>query len=189
MINLKWPTESKRVTCEFGPRDRGDKFHDGLDIGAFAPGVEGDIVRAMHNGTVVYCGNRGVYGNLIVIDSIDKKFSTVYGHLKEFKVKKGNNVLAGYEIGLMGNTGESTGAHLHIELRTQPYNATTYWNSKNGKFLSSVNPSLFFEIPQLTDKDIIQRHCNFSDPEAVFSLLEKHPYSEDLFKKWADSYK
>lgn len=189
MINLKWPTGSTRITCQYGPRERGDKFHDGIDIGAKIPGVEGDQVRAMHNGKVSFAGNRGVYGNLVIIDSIDGTYSTVYGHLKDFKVKKGDNVLAGYLIGLMGNTGESTGAHLHIELRTQPFNPTTYWNSTNGKFYSSVDPTRFFASVEKTSKEIIQEKCKFSNPDEVFKLLEAHKYADDLFKKWADSYK
>jgi murein DD-endopeptidase MepM/ murein hydrolase activator NlpD len=86
--------------------------HKGLDIAA----DQGTPVRAVAAGTVKFAGwsNQG-YGNLVVIDH--GGYQTLYAHLSALSVSTGQSVAAGTTIGLMGNTGFSTGPHLHFEIR------------------------------------------------------------------------
>ena len=67
-------------------------------------------------GTVIFAGTDGGYGNLLVLDH-GYGVQTIYGHLSEFKTKVGAKVERGDDIGLVGNTGRSTGPHLHYEVK------------------------------------------------------------------------
>jgi len=99
-----------RVSSGFGQRARGN--HEGID---FAVPV-GTPVLASTGGVVVYAGERGNYGNLVTIQSPDG-IETRYAHLSALNVAKGDAVTAGQEIAKSGNTGLSTGPHLHFEVR------------------------------------------------------------------------
>ena len=87
-------------------------FHAGIDIGApmytkiFAP----------IDGTVVYSGWRGGYGNMVILDH-GQGVTTRYAHSSKLLVKVGQQVKMGDKIALMGSTGQSTGSHLHYEIR------------------------------------------------------------------------
>lgn len=101
------------VTSEFGYRPRFGRMHKGMDIKLNI----GDTVRACFDGKVrIAKYNAGGYGYYVVIRH-DNGLETVYGHLKRFNVKPGQRVKAGQMIGLGGNTGRSTGPHLHLETR------------------------------------------------------------------------
>jgi murein DD-endopeptidase MepM/ murein hydrolase activator NlpD len=105
------------------PFDEGHaEFHPGIDF----KGRKGDEVKCTASGKVVFAGWSGGYGNCIRIEHINN-FETVYGHLSRIKVKVGQEVNVGDEIGLVGSTGHSTGAHLHYEVR------------KNGRPINPVN--------------------------------------------------
>ncbi|SEO18717.1 M23 family metallopeptidase [Mucilaginibacter sp. OK283] len=88
------------------------EFHPGIDF----KGKRGDEVKCTASGKVVFAGWAGGYGNCIRIQHIND-IQTVYGHLSKIKVKVGQEVNLGDEIGLVGSTGHSTGAHLHYEVR------------------------------------------------------------------------
>jgi murein DD-endopeptidase MepM/ murein hydrolase activator NlpD len=95
----------------FGPRGVG--FHPGLDLLAST----GDPVRAGASGCVVFAGwDSGGYGNLVVLRH-GLGMTSWYGHLSRIAVRRGACVGAGARIGAVGSTGESTGPHLHFELR------------------------------------------------------------------------
>jgi len=98
-------------------------FHEGIDI-SNEPGTP---VVAPANGIVSYVGEKGSYGQVVEIQH-DDTISTLYGHLGKTFVKTGQKVKRGEEIALMGNTGNSTGPHLHYEvhMKTQPVNPTSY---------------------------------------------------------------
>jgi murein DD-endopeptidase MepM/ murein hydrolase activator NlpD len=88
-------------------------IHEAIDIG----GAEGNAVWATDNGVVVYAGwHDGGYGNLIVIDH-GNGWQSAYAHLQSVLVGCGYGVYQGETIGYLGNTGNSSGAHLHFELR------------------------------------------------------------------------
>ncbi|MFJ3856049.1 peptidoglycan DD-metalloendopeptidase family protein [Streptomyces sp. NPDC090085] len=90
-------------------------YHTGVDFIA----AMGTTVKAVGAGTVVSAGWSGSYGNEVVIRHADGKYSQ-YAHLSQLSVSSGQSVTAGQSIGLSGSTGNSTGPHLHFEIRTGP---------------------------------------------------------------------
>jgi murein DD-endopeptidase MepM/ murein hydrolase activator NlpD len=86
-------------------------FHRGLDISA----RRGTPINAPADGVVVFAGRNGGLGRTVRI-SHDFGFTTVYGHLDTISVKAGDLVQRGQQIGLLGNSGRSTGPHLHYEV-------------------------------------------------------------------------
>ena len=107
------PTPSRVVTSNFGRR--WGKQHKGLDIKVYV----GDTIRSAFSGMVRIVKNEGArkgYGKYIVIRH-DNGLETIYGHLSKQLVRENQRVKAGDVIGLGGNTGFSTGSHLHFETR------------------------------------------------------------------------
>ena len=101
---------SNRFTSGFGPR--WGRMHNGTDFAA----PHGTPIRATADGVVVYVGWQSAYGRFIKIKH-DFGIETRYAHLSKFRVKKGQRISRGQHIGDMGNTGRSTGTHLHYEIR------------------------------------------------------------------------
>jgi murein DD-endopeptidase MepM/ murein hydrolase activator NlpD len=103
------------ITSRFGTRrdpfTGARSFHNGIDIA----NALGTTVHASMAGTVTDTGYNSSYGNYIVI-SHGGGFQTLYGHLKGFLVKTGEDVSQGQPIGLMGSTGYSTGSHTHFSI-------------------------------------------------------------------------
>ena len=122
------PTENTKVNDIFGYRPRRKRMHYGLDIKV----ERGDTIRAAFDGKVRYVSyqKRG-YGHYVVIRH-PNGLETLYAHLTSKLVKENEVVRAGDPIGLGGNTGRSTGPHLHFETRLL------------GK---ALNPALFFDFP------------------------------------------
>lgn len=110
------PVKDGVITSRFGMRTHpiyGDnRFHYGIDIAA----PEGTDVYPLRDGHVVYSGQDGGYGNVIIIDHGDG-FLTLYAHNKLNLVKKGDYVDKNNVIAKVGSTGLSTGSHLHLEVR------------------------------------------------------------------------
>lgn len=99
-------------------------FHSGIDIAHYV----GTKVYATASGTVTSRGAVSGYGNMVKVANGDR-FMTVFGHLDKILVKRGQQIARGDVIGTMGNTGRSTGPHLHYEIRDQgnainPYSLT-----------------------------------------------------------------
>jgi murein DD-endopeptidase MepM/ murein hydrolase activator NlpD len=99
-------------------------FHSGMD---FVADIGSDIY-ATGDGTVVYCEWKQGYGNCVIIDH-GFNFETLYGHISKYKVKLGQKVLRGEIIAHVGNTGKSTGPHLHYEVlyKGRPDNPAKYY--------------------------------------------------------------
>lgn len=99
------------------------EFHNGLDIAS----REGTAIIAPADGVVTYANKKWLIGNMLAIDH-GYGMVTQYGHIKEFKVKKGERVERGEVIALIGNTGRSTGPHLHYIVRMNgvPVNPEKY---------------------------------------------------------------
>lgn len=110
-----WPAEAGWISSGFG--ERSDPFtgvrslHKGIDIAA----ATGTIVKAAASGLVTESGNHGEFGNIVEI-SHGSGYTTRYAHNHELLVKKGDFVVKGERIATMGNTGRSTGSHLHFEV-------------------------------------------------------------------------
>ncbi len=109
--NFCMPTTSRAITSNFG--SRWGREHKGIDIKVYV----GDTIRAAFSGKVRVVKYEGKgYGNYIVIRH-SNGLETIYGHLSKQLVKENQTVKAGDVIGLGGNTGRSTGSHLHFETR------------------------------------------------------------------------
>lgn len=113
-INLRhfcMPTTSRIITSNFG--SRWGRMHKGLDIKVYI----GDTIRAAFDGKVrIVRYESGGYGNYVVIRH-HNGLETIYGHMSKQLVDEDQIVRAGDPIGLGGNTGRSTGSHLHFETR------------------------------------------------------------------------
>lgn len=121
------PTTNTKITDIFGYRPRRRRVHNGLDIKV----QRGDTIRSAFDGKVRMASfQRRGYGHYIVIRHTNG-IETVYAHLSKKLVIQDQNVKAGQPIGLGGNTGRSTGAHLHFE---------TLLAGKN------LNPALMFDF-------------------------------------------
>lgn len=112
-IPNQWPVEGE-ISSDYGWRScpfggRGSSFHEGIDI-ANDPGVP---VVAAADGTVMFTGWKGAYGKLVEIDH-GFGYITKYGHNSALLVNVGDRVKKGEEIARLGNTGRSTGPHLHF---------------------------------------------------------------------------
>src|SRR5574344_2913889 len=107
------PTPSRVVTSNFGYRASFGRQHKGMDIKVYI----GDTIRAAFSGKVrIVRYEGGGYGKYIVIRH-PNGLETIYGHLSKQLVSENEEVRAGDVIGLGGNTGRSTGSHLHFETR------------------------------------------------------------------------
>ncbi len=115
------------ITSPFGPR--GNYFHSGIDIKL----KTGDTIRALFDGTVrVVKVNKGGYGKVIIVKH-ERGFETLYAHLSKCIAVENRTVRAGDVIALGGNTGRSTGSHLHFEIRHcgEPFDPLTLLNFEN----------------------------------------------------------
>jgi len=124
-----WPVLG-RVSSRFGdtrlsPSSGGIRPHKGIDISA----PRGTMIVAPADGVVNFAGRESEYGRLICLDH-GHGYSTVFGHLKDFFVKTGEKVIKGQTIGTVGMSGNSTGPHLHYEVRihNNPVNPARYLN-------------------------------------------------------------
>lgn len=104
------PIRGATITSEFGAR--WGRMHEGIDYGA----ATGTPIYASDGGTVTLAGVYGGYGNCVEIKH-SGGYSTRYGHMSRFAVSQGEKVYQGQVIGYVGNTGRSTGSHLHFEVR------------------------------------------------------------------------
>ena len=143
LTGFHMPTPSTKITSAFGPRWR--RMHNGLDLKVNI----GDTIVAAFDGKVriVKYERRG-YGKYVVIRH-DNGLETVYGHLSKQLVEENQLVKAGEVIGLGGNTGRSTGSHLHFETR----------------FLGiAINPVYMFDFPK---QDIVADTYTFRRTKGV----------------------
>lgn len=109
-LQLQWPIDSQRITSAFEKRSLG--FHTGVDVAA----ASGSKIYAAEKGTVIYSGFKSTYGKLVIIHH-ENDVSTRYAHCSELLVEEGESVSKGDIIAYVGNTGRSTGPHLHFEVR------------------------------------------------------------------------
>ena len=143
LTGFHMPTPSTKITSPFGPRWR--RMHNGLDLKVNI----GDTIVAAFDGkvSIVKYERRG-YGKYVVIRH-DNGLETVYGHLSKQLVEENQLVKAGEVIGLGGNTGRSTGSHLHFETR----------------FLGiAINPIYMFDFPK---QDIVADTYTFRKTKGV----------------------
>lgn len=148
MSDFIHPCAGSRLTSPFGHRKhpitgKVNSFHAGVDLAK-----TGNIpILASADGVVKqYIGDTTTYGNVIFIQHTinGNRFDTTYAHLKSKLVKDGQKVKQGQVIGYMGNTGGSTGQHLHFEIHNGPW--------KSGQ-PNAVDPMLYIDKKKENDKE------------------------------------
>lgn len=163
LTNFSMPTENTRITDIFGYRPRRRRNHNGLDIKVYV----GDTIRAAFDGKVRIVKNQGRrrgYGMYVVLRH-DNGLETVYGHLSKWLVDENQLVKAGEPIALGGNTGRSTGSHLHFETR----------------FLGiPINPALMFDFEK---QDIVADSYTFHKGKTSSGTARSVASAEGLFYK------
>lgn len=124
------------ITSRFGkrkdPLNKKSAFHPGVDI----RGKRGEKIYATADGVVIKSFRNSGYGNYVVIDH-GNGYTTSYAHMQKYLVQKGDRVERGQVIGLVGNTGRSTGPHLHYEIALDD---------------KVINPHNFMKVASLLEK-------------------------------------
>lgn len=140
--------------------------HKGVDLAA----PIGTVVRSAISGKVVFAGEYGGYGYLIIVESESSR--TLYGHLERFLVRKKQMVNEGDPIGTVGMTGMTTGPHLHFEFHERTANG---WNP--------IDP-----LPLLKQKSG-ERPPDNPKPEGFQSEAEENKFQiEKLLPAWVDRF-
>jgi murein DD-endopeptidase MepM/ murein hydrolase activator NlpD len=106
------PVDNYRLTAEFGDWGLWASYHTGLDFAA----DYGAPIKAMAGGTITEVGYDGSYGNKVVI-TLDDGTEMWFCHMSQYTATSGDEVRSGEVIGYIGNTGNTTGPHLHLEVR------------------------------------------------------------------------
>ena len=120
---MQRPISGGKITSRFGERSSvRSSAHTGLDLAA----PTGTTIKAAASGKVIFAGYKGSYGYMIKIEC-DNGYEMWYAHCSKLYVSAGVRVSAGDKIAAVGSTGNSTGSHLHFEIR------------KNGKALNPQN--------------------------------------------------
>ena len=144
------PTTNTKVTSPYGPRWR--RMHNGIDIKVY---VGDSIVSAFDGKVRIVKYERSGYGKYIVIRH-DNGLETVYGHLSKQLLKENQIVKAGELIGLGGNSGRSTGSHVHFETRFMGI---------------AINPALMFNFPK---QDIVADNYLFRKSGGQRNIAGSH---------------
>ena len=140
-----WP-----ITQKYGDTIT-SSFHTGIDYGC----PEGTPILASNNGTVMVAktdqSSNGGYGKYVIIQHSDGK-STLYGHLKHFIVYPGQTVKQSEVIGYSGNTGNSTGPHLHFEARRIWHDYRSFFDPMDLPLMSMYQPAINASMPDIPKK-------------------------------------
>ncbi|MGM9921619.1 MAG: peptidoglycan DD-metalloendopeptidase family protein [Bhargavaea sp.] len=105
-----WPAQGGYISSQKG--QRWGRQHNGIDIAR----PKGKAILSADAGTVTETGPLGGFGNRVVVDH-GNGYTTLYAHLASISVKPGQKLAQGQKLGVMGSTGNSTGVHLHFEVR------------------------------------------------------------------------
>jgi murein DD-endopeptidase MepM/ murein hydrolase activator NlpD len=157
-LELWFPVSPWRLTQSFGQNKRdyaslGLNGHNGIDIGV----LTGTEVMAAHDGIITFTGQDGAGGETIVVRTTEPfeyvggeaYFKTIYCHLKtgSYRVKPGDNVLAGDVLALSNNTGWSFGDHLHFGLKPIEKGEEDWvWENvlQNNGYKGAIDPAPYF---------------------------------------------
>lgn len=193
MIRLKHlPIDNIQINSPYGTRSItvNDKYywwHNGLDLRAQL----NTPIYAVADGTVMAAKYDNSYGYYVALDH--GKYGTLYAHLSRYSLAEGSSVRAGDIIGYAGSTGDTTGPHLHFEIRLGSYES--FWERANcdkSVFMNTTDPMLFIE-------DYLERQSEFTVSEAIdivqstagledktIDYLARHyRFGDDLVKKLA----
>ena len=176
-INFIHPAKGSKLTSPFGYRNigAGKEFHYGVDYAK--TGIVPIVASA--DGTVndTWPATKSTYGNVVFLthNINGKRYDTVYAHLKTLIVKKGTKVKQGEIIGYMGNTGRSTGQHLHFEVHEGAW--------KTGR-PNAVDPLKYVDVE---DKKVVSKKKVLYLPPITTSWsvypLDKAPVKKNAIAK------
>lgn len=191
LTGFQMPTTNTRITSKFGPRRR--RMHNGLDVKVYV----GDTIVSAFDGRVrVVKYERRGYGKYVIIRH-PNGLETVYGHLSEQLVEENQYVKAGEVIGLGGNTGRSTGSHLHFETRflgvainpaflfdfeKQDIVADTYTFKTGGKIRTGTG-SANTHLASSKDRDGVIRYHKVKSGDTLSRIASQRGVSVDTLCK------
>ncbi|MEK6817583.1 MAG: M23 family metallopeptidase [Nanoarchaeota archaeon] len=178
VLDFYSPVDTGQISCVYGYRKIKDKteFHKGIDIGivgnASLKFAQRPDVLSVAPGIVDFAGNENGYGKIVKIKH-NNNIETIYAHLNNFFVEKGDTVLSGQKIGEMGKNGNARSnkkgskIHLHFEARknNKPFNPNKYF--KNYKKIG-IDDTLYCSIAYLPDKNVKTR-----DEEIILNEMKK----------------
>ncbi|WP_010250293.1 peptidoglycan DD-metalloendopeptidase family protein [Acetivibrio cellulolyticus] len=176
-----WPVpSSERISCPFGSKDSlHPNGHSGVDISA----ASGEDINAAVGGEVVLAQWLSGYGNVVYINAeINGKMIQIrYAHMSKIDVKKGDKVKAGQDIGDIGSTGNSTGPHLHFEVREC---------NKDGNCLGKSDSAPIDPMPFLKGKvtSLPESHNINTNGKVSGNTVEYIVKSGDTLSKIAEKY-
>ena len=181
------PLENPKVTSEYGVWRviKGkNNYHKGIDLISITGNRN---VRAIADGRVSFCGYDKDFGNYVSILHNDLK-KTLYCHLKSFCVTHGQAIKEGDLIGIEGTTGNSTGVHLHLEIRVSPYRPSNHINV--AEYIGIANKKGKVEILNEEEEDmsVIKRLIDEYGEEAVektFKRMIESVNDDGLPADWA----
>ena len=167
-----------RVTSPRGIRTLGGVtgFHKGIDL----VGIDDITVYSISDGTVTTGWQPNGAGNYVVV-TLDDGRRIFYMHLAKILVQNKQRVKTGDALGIMGSTGNSTGAHTHLELRPA---GTTYDSLDICEFTKIPNAVGIYEMKPTTPSEArnnIQKKCGLEDK--TMQYLAEYKYADDLFLK------
>ncbi len=180
------PLRDAYITSIYGYINSEGKVHKGLDM---ISGVNDRNVRAIKNGVVSFIGyDANGLGNYISILQEDG-YKTLYCHLKSYQVVNGQKIKEGQIIGVEGATGNTTGVHLHLEIRKEPYKTDNHISP--AAFLGIKNekgPIKFVDNTEMEEEKMIKKLTEEFGEEIVYEALrnicEKKKY-ENFVPGWA----
>ena len=181
MIRLKHlPLDSIQVNSPYGQRNItvNDKYfwwHNGLDLKTH----QNAPVYAVADGKVITAAYDNSYGYYVTLDH--GKCGTLYAHLSRYDVKAGDSIKSGNIIGYAGSTGDSTGPHLHFEIRLGSYEK--FWERAycdKRVFMNTTDPMLFIE-------ELLKRQSEFTVDEAV-NIVQSAAGLEDKTMNYISEY-
>lgn len=189
---MKLPLNNPRITSPYGVKRADGKIHNGIDIIS----TSGDrIVKAICDGTVrgTFIDEMG-FGYYVSVQHEDGK-RALYCHLAEFRCRAGDKIKAGDVIGIEGETGNSTGIHLHLEIRESDYtpskhiNVADYLGIKNEKGDVVEVKKEFADGEELEALDYLVEQGRILDKEYALKKLSVVNNEKWYIIKWANDVK
>lgn len=181
--------ENPKVTSEYGIIRPDKKLHKGIDLIS----MSGDRnVKAIRSGVVrVTPYEKDGFGNYVSIQQEDG-FRALYCHLEKVLVKSGDIISEGQVIGIEGMSGNSTGIHLHLEIREAPYKTDNHINVAN--YLGIKNQKgkvefMFKEGQELEAIDYLVKQGRITNKEQALQKLDLIKNEGWIYIKWANDVK
>lgn len=168
-----------RITSPYGITRSDGKLHKGIDIISTSGDRE---VKAIKAGIVSGIFNDPTgFGNYVSIQHLDGA-RALYCHLESFRCKKGDIVKAGDVIGIEGSTGNSTGIHLHLEIREKPYLPHYHINVANYLGIPNIRGDIKMELTREEKVQIVKNKVGYDENTCKY-IFSFYKYGEEALDK------